>query len=191
VAIDIAGFVTDLKEHAIDHGFHVHDERHIVETYSLRQSWEVDLHPESGCGRPIDLHLALDVDPRVLLALQDKIEEMDDDWEEPPDDFHLNLFFNWAVPPLSDAPDLLVLATDLAGIGGMALSVEVSAIDSYGAVTDAPERRLTLVGGTSVSLVDMLMGRDQLCDALDRSHEVSEYLLERIDAWIGESGEYE
>lgn len=73
MAIDIAGFVADLKEHAIDHGFHVHDERHIIETYSLRQSWEVDLHPESGCGRPLDLHLALDVDPRVLLALQDKL----------------------------------------------------------------------------------------------------------------------
>lgn len=188
VAIDIAGFVTDLKEHAIDHGFHVHDERHIVETYSLRQSWEVDLHPESGCGRPLDLHVALDVDPRVLLALQDKLEELSDDWEEPPDDFHLDLYFNWAVPPLSAPPDLLVLATDLAGIGGMALSLEVSAIDSYGAVTDAPERRLTLIGSTTVSLVDMLMGRDQLCDALDRSREVSEYLLDRIDEWLGEQG---
>jgi hypothetical protein len=35
----------------------------------------------------------------------------------------------------------------------------------------------------------MLMGRDQLCEALDRSHEVSEYLLERIDAWIGDLGD--
>ncbi|HEX2153948.1 MAG TPA: hypothetical protein VHL52_08215 [Acidimicrobiia bacterium] len=186
MAIDIAGFVADLKEHAIDHGFHVHDERHIVETYSLRQSWEVDLHPEVGCGRPLDLHLALDVDPRVLLSLQDELEELGDDWDEPPDDYHLSLYFNWAVPPLSEPPDLLVLATDLAGIGGMALSVEVSAIDSYGAVTDAPERRLNLIGRTSVSLVDMLMGREQLCDALDRSREVSEYLLDRIDMWLGD-----
>jgi hypothetical protein len=45
-AIDVAGFVSELKDHAIDHGFHVHDERHFVETYSLRQAWEVDLHPE-------------------------------------------------------------------------------------------------------------------------------------------------
>lgn len=43
--IDVAGFVADLKDHAVDHGFHVHDERHFVETYSLRQAWEVDLHP--------------------------------------------------------------------------------------------------------------------------------------------------
>ncbi len=185
MAIDLAGFVADLKEHAIDHGFHVHDERHIIETYSLRQSWEVDLHTESGSGRPLDLHQALDVDPRVLLALQDKLEEMADEWEEPPDEYHLDLFFNWAVPPLSEPPDLLVLATDLAGIGGVALSVEVSAIDSYAAVTDAPERRLTLVGRTTVSLVDMLMGREQLCEALDRSREVSEYLLERVDDWLG------
>ena len=53
-AIDIAGFVADLKDHAVDHGFHVHDERHFVETYSLRQAWEVDLHPEEACGGPLD-----------------------------------------------------------------------------------------------------------------------------------------
>ncbi|MEZ5137184.1 MAG: hypothetical protein R2699_19610 [Acidimicrobiales bacterium] len=45
--IDVAGFVADLKDHAVDHQFHVHDERHFVETYSLRQSWEVDLHPRT------------------------------------------------------------------------------------------------------------------------------------------------
>ena len=67
-AIDVAGYVADLKDHSVDHGFHVHDERHFVETYSLRQVWEVDLHPEEGCGGPLDLHLALDVDPRVLLS---------------------------------------------------------------------------------------------------------------------------
>ena len=68
--IDVAGFVADLKSHAIDHGFHVHDERHFVETYSLRQLWEVDLHPEEACNGPIDLHLSLEVDPRALLDRQ-------------------------------------------------------------------------------------------------------------------------
>src|SRR5206468_12574637 len=67
---DVAGYVAELKEHAVDHGFHVHDERHFVETYSLRQAWEVDLHPEEGCGGPLDLHLSLEVDPRVLLAFR-------------------------------------------------------------------------------------------------------------------------
>ena len=73
--IDVAGYVAELKEHAVDHGFHVHDERHFVETYSLRQAWEVDLHPEEGCGGPLDLHLSLEVDPRVLLAFEDVVVE--------------------------------------------------------------------------------------------------------------------
>ena len=55
--IDLAGFVADLKDHAVEHGFHVHDERHFVESYSLRQNWEVDLHPEEGCDGPVDLVL--------------------------------------------------------------------------------------------------------------------------------------
>jgi hypothetical protein len=184
MSVDIAGFVTDLKEHATEHGFHVHDERHFVETYSLRQSWEVDLHPEAGCGGPIDLHVALDVDPKVILSLRERLDEMDSDFEEPENVYHLDLFFNWAVPPLHTPPDLLVLATDLAGVGGVSLPVEVSAIDSYAAVTDAPERRLTLTGRASVSLVDVLMGRDQLCEVLDRSHDVSEYLLDRVGGWM-------
>ena len=184
MSVDIAGFVSDLKEHATEHGFHVHDERHFIETYSLRQSWEVDVHPEAGCGGPIDLHLALDVDPRVILALRERLDQMGDEFEEPANEYHLDLFFNWSVPPLHSPPDLLVLATDLAGIGGVDLAVEVAAIDSYGAVTDAPDRRLTLTGKSSVSLVDVLMGREQLCDALDRSREVSEYLLDRVGDWL-------
>lgn len=184
MSIDIAGFVTDLKDHAVEHGFHVHDERHLVETYTLRQSWEVDLHPEEACGGPLDLHLALDVDPRVLLALQDRLEEMTDDFEEPEDVYRLQLYFRWGVPPLRQSPDLLVLATDLAGIGGTDLPVEVSAIDSYGAVTDAPERRLELVGHAEVSLVDMLVGREQLCAQLDAAREISLYLLDRMESWL-------
>jgi hypothetical protein len=182
MSVDIAGFVADLKEHATEHGFHVHDERHFVETYSLRQSWEVDVHPEAGCGGPIDLHLALDVDPKVILSLRDRLEE--GEFEEPEDAYFLDLYFNWAVPPLHHPPDLLVLATDLAGIGGTLLPIEVSAIDSYAAVTDAPERRLMVQGKTNVSLVDAVFGREQLCDVLDGSRQVSEYLLDRVDGWM-------
>jgi len=184
MSIDLAGFVADLKDHATEHGFHVHDERHFVETYSLRQAWEVDVHPESGCGGPIDLHLSLDVDPKVILGFRDRLDALGDEFEEPEDEYHLDLFFNWAVPPLNSPPDLLVLATDLAGVGGLTLAIEVAAIDSYGAVTDAPERRLTLTGKCSVSLVDVIMGREQLCEVLDRSHEVSEYLVERVGDWM-------
>lgn len=184
MSVDIAGFVADLKEHATEHGFHVHDERHFVETYSLRQSWEVDVHPESGCGGPIDLHLALDVDPKVVLALRERLEEVGDGIEDVEEDYLLDLYFNWAVPPLHNPPDLLVLATDLAGLGGMSLAVEVSAIDSYLAVTDAPERRLMLQGRSQVNLIDVILGREQLCDVLDRSREVSEYLVDHVGDWM-------
>jgi len=184
MTVDIAGFIADLKEHATEHGFHVHDERHFVETYSLRQSWEVDVHPEAGCGGPIDSLLALDVDPKVVLGLRERLEEMTEEWDEPKDESHLALYLNWAVPPLHNPPDLLIVATDLAGIGGTILPVEVSAIDSYAAVTDGPERRLMLQGKAKVSLVDVLMGREQLCDVLDASREGSEYLLDRVDGWM-------
>ncbi len=185
-AIDMAGYVTDLKLHGTEHGFHVHDERHFVETYTLRQNWEVDLHPEDACGGPLDLHLSLEVDPRVLLAFEDRVMDLEDEADEPEDVFHIPLFFTWEVPPLTNPPDLLVLATELAGIGGPELPIEISAIDSYVAVTDAPERRLSIVGRVEVSLAHVFAGRRQLCDVFDRCHAVSEYLLGGVDVWLGE-----
>ena len=170
--IDIAGFVADLKDHAVEHGFHVHDERHFVETYSLRQAWEVDLHPEEGCGGPLDLHLALEVDPRVLLAFEDLFLELDEG-DNPPDEYHFPLLFTWQLPPLPKAPDLLLLATELAGIGGPDLPLEVSAIDSFGSVTDAPERSVTIIAKQTVSLARVFMGEELLCDTLDRCMAVS------------------
>jgi hypothetical protein len=106
------------------------------------------------------------------------------DFEEPPDDYFLDLYFNWAVPPLHHPPDLLVLATDLGGLGGLTLPIEVTAVDSFADVIGAPERRLQVTGKAQVSLVDVLMGREQLCDVLDRSREVSEYLLDRVGGWM-------
>ena len=181
--IDVAGYVAELKDHAVDHAFHVHDERHFVETYSLRQLWEVDLHPEEGCGGPLDLHLALEVDPRVLLEFEDIVVELDEG-DEPADEYHFPLVFTWALPPLPTGPDLLLLATELAGVGGPELPLEVSAIDSYASVTDAPERSLTIVARQQVSLAQVLQGEELLCDTLDRCLAVSRYLLERADAWL-------
>ncbi|MDE0802320.1 MAG: hypothetical protein OSA99_03260 [Acidimicrobiales bacterium] len=184
-SIDVPGFIADLKDHAVDHGFHVHDERHFVETYSLRQAWEVDLHPEEACGGPLDLHLALDVDPRVLLAFEDVLLSISED-DDPPDEFHFPLIFTWALPPLPAGPDLLVLATELAGLGGPDLPLEVSAIDSFGAVTDAPERSLAIVARVEVSLARVFLGQEQLCDTLDRCLDVSSFLLDRAPAWLEE-----
>lgn len=184
-AIDIAGFVADLKDHAVDHGFHVHDERHFVETYSLRQAWEVDLHPEEACGGPLDLHLSLEVDPRVLLSFEDLIVTLPED-DDPPEGFWFPLLFTWSLPPLPHGPDLLLLATDLAGVGGAEFPLEVSAIDSYPSATDPSERSLTVVARIEVSLSHVFSGQEQLCVVLDRCAEVSHHLLDRAPGWLGD-----
>jgi hypothetical protein len=181
--IDVPGFVAELKDHSADHGFHIHDERHFVETYSLQQTWEVDLHPEAGCGGPIDLHLSLEVDPRILLAFEDAVMDLPDD-ADPPSGFEFPLSFNWSLPPLPNGPDLLRLAIDLAGIGGIELPLEVSAIDSYASATDGAERRLTIVASHPVSLSKILSGEEILCDVFDKCLAVSNYLLESSPAWL-------
>jgi len=183
--IDVPGFVADLKDHAVDHQFHVHDERHFVETYSLRQAWEVDLHPEEACGGPLDLHLSLEVDPRGMLAFEDRMMDLPEG-SDPPEDFAFPLVFTWVLPPLPKGPDLLVLATDLAGIGGTDLPLEVSAIDSFASVTDAAERSLTIVARIEVGLDKIFLGQEQLCDVLDRCHDVSMFLLDRAPVWLDE-----
>jgi hypothetical protein len=186
--IDIAGFVSDLKSHAVDHGFHVHDERHFVETYSLRQLWEVDLHPEEACTGPIDLHVSLEIDPRTLLNFEDVVLAMDDPDDEPSGDFSFPLVFTWAFPPLVHPPDLLILATEVAGLGGLELPLEISAIDSYQKVTDAPERSLSVIGRVQISLAMVYRGEtESVCPILDKCREVSLNLLHRVPAWIGES----
>lgn len=182
--IDVAGYVADLKDHSVDHGFHVHDERHFVETYSLRQTWEVDLHPEEGCGGPLDLHLALEVDPRILLSFEDAVVDLTEE-QDPPDEFHFPLTFTWALPPLPQGPDLLRLTMDLAGVGGVELPLEVSAIDSFPSATDAPERRLSIAARYPVSLARVLAGEELLCDVFDRCLAVSQFLLQAAPVWLG------
>jgi hypothetical protein len=182
-AIDVAGYMADLKDHAVNHGFHIHDERHFLETYSLRQNWEVDLHPEEGCGGPVDLHLALEVDPRTLLAFEDAMTDLPEG-EGPPPGFTFPLTFTWVLPPLEHAPDLLILATELAGVGGTELPLETSAIDSFPSPTDAPQRSLTVVARQEVSLARILEGEEMLCEALEGCLAVSRFLLERAPAWL-------
>jgi hypothetical protein len=94
------------------------------------------------------------------------------------------LVFTWTLPPLRYPPDLLVLATELAGRGGIDLPLEVSAIDSFAAVTDAPERSLTIVSRIDVGLDRIYLGQEHLCDLLDTCHSVSTYLLEHASRWL-------
>jgi hypothetical protein len=183
MAIDIAGFITYLKDHSVEHGFHVHDERHFIETFSLRQAWEVDVHPESACDGPLDLNLAFDVEPRVLLALEDQVTRMDDGYDQPEGDFRLPLLFNWNLPTLLRPPDLVVLAAEVAGIGGPDLPIEVSAVESTGALSTGSDVRLAITGRVEVSLVDVMLGQEKLCDTLDRCRDVSEFLVDQADSW--------
>lgn len=184
--VDIATFIADLKDQAADFGFHVHDERHFVETYSMRQAWEVDLHPAVACGGPLDLHLSLEIEPRVMISFEDRVLELPEG-ADPPDEFQLPIVFTWALPPLPHGPDLLVLATDLAGIGGPGLPLEVSAVDAYAAVTDAPERTLSISARANVSLAGIYTGQEQLAEVLARAADVSEFLLARAPAWLGDA----
>lgn len=183
--IDLAGFVIQLKDHAVEHGFHIHDERHFVETYSLRQSWEVDLHPEQACNGPLDLHLALEVDPRVLLGFEDTVSAQDPD-ADPPEGYALPLTFNWSLPPIEAHVDMLRLTLDLAGLGGIHFPVEVSAVDSYPSVTEAPSRRLGVQGKYEVSLAQVYLGEEIVCETLDLCSKISEFLLERAVEWLGQ-----
>ena len=182
--IDIAGFVSDLKNHSVDHGFHVHDERHFVETYSMRQSFEVDLHPEDACGGPLEFHFSVEVEPRTMLAFEDAVLPLTEG-EEPAESFEIPLSFNWSLPPLPNSPDLLLLATEMAALGGPEMPVEVSAIDSFQYVTDPSVRTLNVVSRIAVDMWQVFMGEEILCETLDRCMDVSRFLLESAPAWIG------
>jgi hypothetical protein len=184
MAVDLASTITYLKDHAMEHGFHVHDERHFVETFTLRQAWEIDVHPAEACAGPLDLHISLDVEPRLLLKFEDRLEEVDDIPEDENGDYEVTFFFNWSLPPLTESPDILVLSAELAGIGGIDLPIEVSAVESMGALDESTDKRLSLVGKVNRSLVSIVFTQDSMCDVLDRVHDVSMYLVENVDKWV-------
>jgi len=122
-----------------------------------------------------------------MLGFEDVVMELDEIEDPPPKGFTFPLIFTWTLPPLPEPPDLLILATDLAGVGGIDLPVEVSAIDSFPSVTDAPERSLSIVAKMTIDLADVYMNVDDaIGTALDRCKHVSLYLLERAPVWLGE-----
>ena len=186
--IDVAGFVADLKSQAIDHGFHVHDERHFVETYSLRQLWEVDLHPEEACSGPIDLHLSLDVDPRAMLGFEDEVMKLDDLEDAPP----AGLLVPAGVHVDAAAA---ARAAQSAGAGHRAGRHRRAGAAGRGvghrlvsrASPIRSERSLTILARTSVDLGDVYLNNDDaVAQHLDRCKDVSLYLLERAGDWLGE-----
>ena len=98
----------------------------------------------------------------------------------------LNKDFRYQLTPIGAParPDLLVLATELAGVGGPELPLEVSAIDSIPAATDAPERSLRIIGHQQVSLLNIRDGDAVSCDVLERCLAVSRYLLAGAPDWL-------
>ena len=78
-----------------------------------------------------------------------------------------------------------MLATELAGIGGPELPLEVSATDSFPSATDAPERTLRIVAHQSVSLLGIRRAEEVPCETLDRCLAVSRYLLDHAADWLG------
>lgn len=184
MAVDLAGFITDMKSHAVEHGFHVHAERHFIESYSLGQAWEVDLHPEEACEGPLEMLMVLEVDPRIILAFDDLMEGPFEIDEEQDEKLQLPLFFKWALPPLPNPPDLLILATELAGVSGTTLPVEVSATDTYMSVTDPAIRSLSLVGRLDLPLRKMFMRDLKTCDVLKCAHGVSMWLIDQAGSWL-------
>ena len=183
-AIDVAGFVADLKDHAVNHGFHVHDERHFVETYSLRQAWEVDLHPEDGCGGPIDLHIALDVDPRTLLAFEDAVMGLPED-VDPPDEFHFPLDLTWACRPCPTGPTCCAWPSTSRRSAASSCRSRSSATDTFESATESSERRISIVARRAVSLSQVAKGEDLLCDIFERGRNVSDFLLSAAESWLG------
>jgi hypothetical protein len=119
----------------------------------------------------------------VLLGFEDAVMGRPET-DEPSDDFRFPMTFTWALPPLPHGPDLLVLATELAGLGGPELPLEVSAIDSIPAATDAPERSLRIIGHQQVSLLHIRDGDAVSCDVLERCLAVSRYLLAGAPDWL-------
>ena len=117
-----------------------------------------------------------------MLALEDVLLA-GAEGELPPDEFWAPLTFTWGLPPLDHEPDLLVLATELAGLGGQLLPVEVSAIDSFPSVTDPAQRTLTIVARLDLSLRGLLNGEDGMCAVLDRCNEICRHLLQLAENW--------
>ena len=130
--------------------------------------------------------MVMEVDPRVLLSFEDAVADRGEEIEDPDGNFQLPLFFKWALPPLPAAPDLLILATELAGVTGTLIPVEVSATDTYASVTDAAQRTLSLVGRVDLALPEMFLGEMKTCDLLDRAHDISTWLLDRSSEWLAD-----
>ena len=56
-------------------------------------------------------------------------------------------------------------------------------VESTGALSTGSDVRLSITGRVEVSLVDVMLGQEKMCDTLDRCREVSEFLVTQADMW--------
>ena len=183
--IDLAGFVADLKDHAVEHGFHVHDERHFVESYSLRQNWEVDLHPEEGCEGPVDLYLSLEIDPRVLLGFEDAViaprrARRPARRVPPPAQLHLG-----AAAAARRRPTCWCSRPTSRRSAAPTSRSRCRRSTRTRRRPTRPRRSLRVVAHQRVSLLRIRDGEEVPCETLDRCLSVSRYLLEKAPGWTG------
>ena len=186
--IDVAGFVADLKSQAIDHGFHVHDERHFVETYSLRQLWEVDLHPEEACSGPIDLHLSLDVDPRAMLGFEDEVMKLEDARRAAAGRVHVpaRVHVDAAAAPRSAGPARAGHRAGRASAASSCRSRCRRSTRSRASPTPRNARCRWSPAPASTSSDVYLNNDESVADNLERCKHVSLFLLERAKDWLGD-----
>ncbi len=180
-AIDLPGFVSQLKDHLVEHNFHIHEEKHFVETYSLRQSWNIYLHPEDACNGPMDLKVSLTVGARELLSFEDKVATEEDSEIEP---FPLSVSFEWELPPIKGSLDTLTLALDLTRFGDLDFPISVGVRHEYKTVTDQPVRHLVVQAEHSFSLNQVFSGEEFPCKCIITAMEVSRHLLEQSSQWL-------
>ena len=79
------------------------------------------------------------------------------------------------------------LGADRAGIGGTGLPRDVSAVDSFAAVTDAADRAIAITARVEISLARIYLGQEVLCDVLDGCARVAEFLLDRAPVWLDDT----
>ena len=184
--VDFPGFVTDLKFHADEGGFHYHEDHHCIDITTGRQWWEIHLHPDYDCDGPLELHIVVDLDPRVQITFEDEVNKLPEDAEWPEEGFDLILRFHWRMPPLPNSPNLLELATELSAIGGTALPLHVWAADTIATVTDDVARSVHVESERAVPLAHLVGEHDFLDETFGLIGTVTRYLHDRAPAWLGE-----
>ena len=190
--LDLQAFVVGLKSHALDHGFHIEDERHYVETYSGEQVWNIGLHPEDGCDGHIAVEISVTASTRAIIAFEDALREPEGadaggaSSNYTVDQVVLPLTVEVVASPLATAPDLLVLATDLPTQSHAVVPLAPTLSSKVELLDEGEEYCLHVSGEVWVPLISIyqMEDLDEVCAALDSVRTVCAYLADRVAQWM-------